>query len=92
MKQAIYCLKCEWYLWACKRRKKEFWEITIDNGPHTCTSSSISKYSKMMNSSFIKRQIHQLVKSYSAAKLKILTAHVNGMYEGKIFLMIRYEM
>ncbi len=45
-----------------------------------------------MNSSFIKRQIHQLVKSYSAAKLKLLTAHVNGMYEGKIFLMIRYEM
>uniref|UniRef100_A0A2N9EWY4 SWIM-type domain-containing protein n=1 Tax=Fagus sylvatica TaxID=28930 RepID=A0A2N9EWY4_FAGSY len=80
VKWATYCSKCEWYLRACKRKRKEYWEITIYNGPHTCTSSTVTNNGKMMNSKFIERQIHHLVKTDPAAKLKLLTAEIKEIW------------
>ena len=80
VKWATYCSKCEWYLRACKRKRKEYWEITIYNGPHTCTSSTVTNNGKMMNSKFIERQIHHLVKTNPAAKLKLLTAEIKEIW------------
>uniref|UniRef100_A0A2N9EMB2 SWIM-type domain-containing protein n=1 Tax=Fagus sylvatica TaxID=28930 RepID=A0A2N9EMB2_FAGSY len=74
VKWATYCSKCEWYLWAL------YWEITIYNGPHTCTSSTITNDGKMMNSKFIKRHIHHLVKIDPTAKLKLLTGEVKEIW------------
>ena len=69
-----------WYLRACKRKKKEYWEITIYNGPHTCASSTVTNDGKMMNSKFIERQIYHLVKIDPAAKLKLLTGEVKEIW------------
>uniref|UniRef100_A0A2N9F0Z9 Transposase MuDR plant domain-containing protein n=1 Tax=Fagus sylvatica TaxID=28930 RepID=A0A2N9F0Z9_FAGSY len=76
VKWATYCSKCEWYIRAWKRKKKVYWEITIYNGHHTCTSSTVTNDGKMINSKFIERQIHHLVKIDPAAKLKLLTGEV----------------
>uniref|UniRef100_A0A2N9EMX7 Transposase MuDR plant domain-containing protein n=1 Tax=Fagus sylvatica TaxID=28930 RepID=A0A2N9EMX7_FAGSY len=76
VKWATYCSKCEWYLRACNYKKKEYWEIAIYNGPHTCTSRTVTNDGKMMNSKFIERQIHHLVKIDPAAKLKLLIGEV----------------
>jgi hypothetical protein len=54
--------------------------ITIYNGPHTCTSNTVTNDGKMMNSKFIERQIYHLVKIDPTAKLKLLTGEVKEIW------------
>ena len=78
VKWAIYCSKCEWYVQACKRKHNNIglWEITIYNGPHTCTSSGIQSDGKMADAKFIERQIHHLVATDHTGKIQLIHAQM----------------
>jgi hypothetical protein len=83
VKWAIYYSKCEWYLRACKRKRNNIglWEITIYNGPHTCTSSGIQSDGKMADAKFIERQIHHLIVADHAATIKLLHAYMKSEWK-----------
>jgi hypothetical protein len=78
VKWVISFSKCEWYLRTCKRKCNNIglWEITMYNGPHTCTSSGIRSDGKMVDTKFIERQIHHLVAADHAGSIKLLHAQM----------------
>ncbi|XP_039118838.1 uncharacterized protein LOC120254943, partial [Dioscorea cayenensis subsp. rotundata] len=71
---------CSWRVRASYSKRKQIWEITKYNGPHTCTAAMVSQDHSKLDSNMISRCIQALVKEKPSINVSVLIAEIRNRY------------
>ncbi|KAL4272726.1 hypothetical protein GQ457_13G021660 [Hibiscus cannabinus] len=75
---------CTWKIRVSKLQRRNCWEITKYNGPHTCLRNSINQDHRKLDSDVISRHVKMLVEANPRVTVSTIMASIKQQFEYQI--------